>query len=292
MPARWTRAHHLALALSAMATAACNSGSLTTPGAGNELTGDVGVTIRDEVEATVNALTLSTSLTPIGTSRTPASTDPCVVSSTPTDSDGDGVPDDATYLFTAPPCQFEGWRGGTLELVGQLQIQDPAPASAGFGYDATITNLRSRFTNAAKDVITDVTRNGSRTLSGSVAGLLLISGLQVTRNFAGKPDAAIDEQWTVNYTPSTPLQINGPVNSGTLDISGTMNWTRPGNEALALVVTTPTPLEYDASCTDTVQRFKNGELHAAGDFGDNMVGFVRVRWNGCGQEPTIGFGVK
>jgi hypothetical protein len=273
-----------------MATAACSGGSITTPGAGNELTGDVGLTLRDEVEATASALTLSTSLTPIGTSRTPASTDPCVVSSTPGDTDGDGVPDGATYIFTAPPCQFEGWRGGTVDLVGQLRIQDPAPADAGFGYDAMLANLRSRFTNAAKDVITDVTRTGSRTLSGSVAGLLLTSDLQVDRNFAGKPDAAIEEQWTVNYTPATPLQINGTVNSGTLDISGTMNWSR-GDEQLAMVVTTPTPLEYDASCTDTVQRIKNGELRAAGDFGD-LVGFVRVRWNGCGHEPSIGFGVK
>jgi hypothetical protein len=290
MRARWSRRGRLALALSAVATAACNSGSLTTPGASNELTGDVGLTIRDEVEATAGALTLSTTLTPIGTTRTPASSAPCVVSSTPGDSDGDGVPDDATYVFTAPPCQFDGWRGGTIDLVGQLRLQDPAPTSAGFGYDATLTVLRSRYTNAAKDAIYDVERSGTRTLSGSVAALLLTSDLQLRRTFVGKLDANIEEQWTVNYAPSTPLQINGPVNSGTLDISGTMNWTR-GDEQLALVVTTPTPLEYDASCTDTVQRIKSGELHAAGDFGD-MVGFVRVRWNGCGQDPTIGFGVK
>jgi hypothetical protein len=290
MRARWSRRGRLALALSAVATAACNSGSLTTPGASNELTGDVGLTIRDEVETTAGALTLSTTLTPIGTTRTPASSAPCVVSSTPGDSDGDGVPDDATYVFTAPPCQFDGWRGGTIDLVGQLRLQDPAPTSAGFGYDATLTVLRSRYTDAAKDAIYDVERSGTRTLSGSVAALLLTSDLQLRRTFVGKLDANIEEQWTVNYAPSTPLQINGPVNSGTLDISGTMNWTR-GDEQLALVLTTPTPLEYDASCTDTVQRIKNGELHAAGDFGD-MVGFVRVRWNGCGQDPTIGFGVK
>ena len=291
MPAPWTRRGPLALVLSAVATAACNAGSLTTPGAGNELTGDVGATIRDEVEATLSALTLSTSLTPIGTSRTPASTAPCVVSSTPADSDGDGVPDDATYVFTAPPCQFEGWRGGTIDLVGQLRLQDPAPTDAGFGYDATLSVLRSRYTNATKDAIYDVERNGTRTLSGSVAGLLLTSDLVLKRTFVGKPDANITEQWTVNYVPAIPLQINGPVNSGTLDISGTLNWTR-GDEQLSLVVTTPTPLEYEASCTDTVQRIRNGELRAAGDFGDHMVGFVRVRWNGCGQDPTIGFGVK
>jgi hypothetical protein len=291
MPARWTRRGRLALILSAVAAAACDAGSLTTPGAGNELTGDVGATIRDEIEATVSALTLSTSLTPIGTTRTPASTSPCVVSSTPGDSDGDGVPDDATYVFTAPPCTFEGWRGGTLDLVGQLRLQDPAPTDAGFGYDATLTVLRTRYTNATKDAIYDVERNGTRTLSGSVAGLLLTSDLGLKRTFVGKPDANITEQWTVNYAPATPLQINGPVNSGTLDISGTLNWSR-GDEQLSLVVTTPTPLEYEASCTDTVQRIRNGELHAAGDFGDNMVGFVRVRWNGCGQDPTVGFGVK
>jgi hypothetical protein len=258
-----------------------------TPATANEITGDIGATIRDEVEATVSALTLSTSVTPLGTARTPASTDPCVVSSTPGDSDGDGVPDDATYLMTAPPCRFEGWRGGTLELVGQLRIQDPVPTSAGFGYDATVTKLRARYTNAAKDAIYDVTRTGTRTLSGSVAGLLLTSNMVLERSFVGEIDADVEQQWTVNYTPATPLQINGTVNSGTLEIAGTIDWSR-ADEQLHLVVTTPTPLEYDASCTDTVQRITAGELHAAGTFGD-MDGFVRLRWSGCGREPSMVF---
>jgi hypothetical protein len=290
VPPRWARAPHLVLALTALATSACSDSNLTTPSAGNQLTSDIGLAIRDEVEATVSALTVPTTLTPIGTTRTPASTDPCVISSTPTDSDGDGVPDDAAYLFTAPPCQFEGWRGGTVDIVGQLRIQDPAPTTAGFGYDATLDKLRYRFTNATKDAIIDVIRDGTRTLSGSVTGLLLTSNLVVSRTFAGKPDATIGEEWTVNYIPSIPLQINGPVNSGTLDIAGTLNWAR-GDEQLALTVTTPTPLEYDSSCTDTVQRIKNGEFRAAGNFGD-LDGFVRVRWNGCGQEPSIGFGTN
>jgi hypothetical protein len=289
MPARRTRTRDVALALSALATAACNNGSLTTPGAGDELTGDIGATIRDEVEATAGALTVPSSLTPIGTTRVPANPGPCVVSSTPDDSDGDGVPDDGTFVFTAPPCRFDGWRGGTLELVGQLSIQDPNPSNAGFGYDGTLSDLRSRYINAAKEIY-DVTRTGTRTLSGSVAGLLLTSDLQLKRSFVGKVDATIQEQWTVNYTTSAPLQINGPLSSGTLDISGTLNWDR-ANEELALVVTTPTPLVYDASCTDTVQRFKSGELRAAGTFADTD-GYVRVRWNGCGQEPSIGFGTK
>jgi hypothetical protein len=287
MSPRWSRARHIALALSASAAAGCSDAGLTTPGVANELTGDVGVTIRDEVEAAVNGLTLSTSVTPIGTSMTAPATGPCVVSSTPTDSDGDGVPDDATYVMTAPPCRFDGWRGGTLELVGQLRIQDPAPASAGFGYDETISDLRARYTNAAKDAIYDVTRNGRRTLSGSTTGLLFTSDIQLRRIFVGKSDAVVGQQWTMSYTPSVPLQINGPVNSGTLDISGTMTWKR-ANEDLELIVTTPVPLEYDANCTDTVQRIRNGELRAAGTFGD-MDGFVRIRWFDCGKDPSYVF---
>jgi hypothetical protein len=287
MFSRWTLIRHLALTLSAAAAVGCGADNLTTPGAANELTGDIGLTVRDEVEATVNALTLSTSVTPIGTTMTSAATGTCVVSSTPADSDGDGVPDDATYVMTAPPCRFEGWRGGTLELVGQLRIQDPAPLSAGFGYDETISNLRARYTNAAKDAIYDVTRNGRRTLSGSTNGFLLTSDIQLRRIFVGKSDAEVGQKWTVNYTPSVPLQINGPVNSGTLDIAGTMTWSR-ANEELELIVTTPGPLEYDATCTDTVQRIRNGELRVAGTFGD-MDGFVRIRWFECGKDPSYVF---
>jgi len=280
------------LALIAVAAFGCKSEISTGAGLADELTGDVGASFRDEVEGSLNALTLGSVIDPIGTTpatgtATSVRVEGCVNPSAPADNDGDGVPDDATYLFTAPPCRFTGWRGGTLDIVGQLRIQDPAPNDAGFGYQATLTGLRSRFTSADSKVIYDVTRNGTRTLSGSTAGLLLTTDLQVIRTFAGHPDAAIDKQWVINYTPAASLQINQPLPSGALDIAGTANWTR-GSEQFALVVTTPTPLQYDASCTGTVQRIKAGELHAAGTFGD-MQGFVRVRWTACGDEPRFSF---
>ncbi len=280
------------LALIAVAAFGCKSEISSGAGPADELTGDVGASLRDEVEGSLNAFTLGSALDPIGTTQatgTAASVriEGCVNPSSPADSDGDGVPDDATFLFTAPPCRFTGWRGGTLDIVGQFRIQDPAPTNAGFGYTGTVTGLRSRFTSADSKVIYDVTRNGSRNLSGSTAGLLLTTDLQVIRTFAGHPDAAIDQQWVINYTPAAPLQINQPLPSGALDIAGTASWTR-GDEQLELVVTTPVPLQYDAGCTTTVQRIKAGELHAAGTFGD-MQGFVRVRWTACGDEPRFSF---
>jgi hypothetical protein len=284
------------LTLAAVLTAAniygCGDDLLNGVGPADEQTVDIGETLRDEVESALSSLTLGSSLDPIGTTQAPPEAasvvaDPCVSPSSAADSDGDGVPDDATYLFTAPPCRFTGWRGGTLDIVGSLRIQDPSSTSAGFGYDATLTGLRSRFTSADAKVIYDVTRNGTRSLSGSVSSLLLTADLQVIRTFAGHPDAAIDKQWSLNFTPATPLQINAPLPSGTLDIAGTVDWTR-GTEHFVLTVTTPTPLQYDAGCVDTVQRISAGVMQATGSFGEEA-GIVRVTWRGCGTEPAFSF---
>jgi hypothetical protein len=286
----WTARRRLAiLALTAVMTAAC-SDDLTTGNSAlpNGATDDIGATARDEIESSLSALTLSSSLDPLGTAPAPtAYAAQCVTPSTPVDSDGDGVPDDSIYFFTAPPCRFTGWRGGTLDVVGQLRIQDPAPTQAGFGYEGTLTGLRTRFTTADGKVIYDVTRNGTRVLSGSVSQLVLTTELQVIRTFAGKPDGAIDKQWTLTYTPERPLQINTPIPGGSLNLTGSIDWVR-GEEHFVLTVTTPTPLHYNDGCIDTVQRIDSGELHLAGDF-DGTQGTLVVRWRGCGDEPSFGF---
>ena len=115
----------------------------------------------------------------------------------------------------------------------------------------------------------------------------MTANLQILRVFPGHSDAAIDKQWSLNFTPATPLQINAPLPSGALDIAGTVDWSRD-TDHYVLTITTPTPLQYDASCTDTVQRIRAGALHAAGTFGE-MEGVVRVNWRACGEEPRFSF---
>ncbi|MGH7580685.1 MAG: hypothetical protein ACREM9_10970, partial [Gemmatimonadales bacterium] len=61
----------------------------------------VGLTVRDNVEASLDAFFPRRLLQPLTTG--PAD-DPCVNPSAVTDTDGDGVPDMANYTFTAPPC--------------------------------------------------------------------------------------------------------------------------------------------------------------------------------------------
>jgi hypothetical protein len=244
---------------------------------------DIGEMARDEVEASLDAFTIPTMVAPLGTGGAG-----CGSASSTTDTDGDGVPDDATITFTAPPCRFTGVRGATLDVVGQVRLQDPAPSAAGFGYEATVTALRFTLTgDDSNDPSYSVTRNGFRTLTGSTAGLDLTADLQVVRTFTGQPDGAIDQQWTVTFDPESPLQINQPLPSGLLDVSGSLAWTR-GAESLDLTVTTPTPLHYDADCSDTPQRLDEGELRADGTF-DGTPGYVRVRWTECGRDPEIRF---
>ncbi len=244
----------------------------------------VGLTVRDNVEASLDAFFPARLLQPFSTG--PAN-DPCVTPSSSTDGDGDGVPDDASYTFTAPPCRYTGVRGFTLDVVGQLRVVDPAPETAGFGANVSLTALRFSLSAEDTDKNYDVIRNGTLTLTGSPAGLELATEVQVLRSFTGLADAQVEQVWTVGFDPETTLQINQPLPNGSVTVSGTVGWTR-NNESFDLTVTTATPLHYDASCDAAGQRFDDGELRVSGTFGETP-GYVRIVWEDCGDDPGIEF---
>jgi hypothetical protein len=249
----------------------------------------VGLTVRDNVESSLDAFFPRRLLQPFSTG---AASDPCVTPSSVADTDGDGVPDEANYNLTAPPCHYTGVRGFSLDVVGQLRIVDPAPETAGFGADITLTNLRFSLNAEESDLEYDLTRNGTIVLTGSPTGLRQEVNLQVLRTFTGFSDAQVEHVWTVDFAPETTLQINEPLPSGSVTVTGTVAWTRGGDqqtqENFNLTITTPTPLHYDASCAETGQRFDGGELHVAGVFGETP-GHVRIAWERCGDDPQIEF---
>jgi hypothetical protein len=244
----------------------------------------VGLTVRDNVEASLDAFFPARLLQPLTTGE---AADPCVTASTPADTDGDGVPDDATYTFTSPPCRYTDVRGFTLDVVGQLRVVDPAPETAGFGAVMDLTNLRFSLTTEENDRNYSVTRNGRMTLAGSTTGLELTSELQVLRTFTGLSDAAVEHVWTASFDPETTLQINQPLPNGAVTVAGSVNWSR-GDENFTLILTTVAPLHYNASCSDTGQRFDDGELAVSGTFGETP-GAVRIVWRDCGDDPDIEF---
>ena len=244
----------------------------------------VGLTVRDNVEASLDGFYPARLLQPLTTGT---AQEPCATASAPADTDGDGVPDDATYNFTAPPCRYPDVRGFTLDVVGQLRVVDPAPETAGFGAVVDFTNFRFTLNADDADRNYSVTRNGRVTLTGSPTGMELGSEMQILRTFSGLPDAAVEHVWTVSFDPETTLQINQPLPSGALTVAGTVNWTR-GDETFELTLTTVTPLHYNAACDDTGQRFDEGELAVAGTFGETP-GTVHIGWGNCGDDPNIEF---
>ena len=244
----------------------------------------VGLTVRDNVEASLDAFFPARLLQPFSTG--PAD-DPCVTPSSSADGDGDGVPDDAIFIFTAPPCRYTGVRGFALDVVGQLRIADPAPETAGFGANISLIALRFSLSADDTDKNYSVVRNGIVTLTGSPAGLEQTTDLQVQRTFTGLPDAQAVHLWTVGFDPENTLQINQPLPNGSVTVAGTVGWTR-GGESFDLTITTATPLHYNASCTATGQRFDAGELRVSGTFGETP-GYVRIAWEDCGDDPGIEF---
>jgi hypothetical protein len=244
----------------------------------------VGLTVSDNVEASLDAFFPARLLQPFGTGPVD---DPCVPPSSSTDSDGDGVLDDATYTFTAPPCRYEDVRGFTLDAVGQLRVVDPAPETAGFGASITLTGLRYSLSAEDSDKNYSATRNGTIVLTGTPAGLELDTDIQVLRSFTGLPDASAEHQWTVGFDPESTLQINQPLPSGSVTVAGTVAWNR-GNESFSLTVTTVTPLHYDSTCEAVGQRFDDGELRVSGTFGETP-GNVRIVWGNCGEDPDVEF---
>ncbi len=254
----------------------------------------LGTALRDEVETSVGALTPRGVLLPFSERRVPtgaalaplplcATVAPSVASS-----DDDIVPDSAVFTFTVPPCSYDDVRDGRVEVSGVVEIVDPRPDATGFEYVATLDDLAYRYVSSNLEGNYTVLRNGTRWLDGGPAALTLNVSLQILRALADL-DADVAQNWTATFTPAagTSLVVGQPLPDGTINIEGTVDWSRLG-EAFSLAVSTPTPLEYDSDCTDTPQRVRAGELRGAGTF-EGQDGSVQLVWRDCGDEPEIRF---
>jgi len=282
-------------ALLATLVAACDDSTGPDGGPTAVQSAQVGAVLQDEVETDVGAVMIEAAVTPVfvkgdvGADLFANAVSPCTAPSNTTDTDGDGIYDDATITYTAPACTRTNRRGGTVTLTGALRIQDPTPNAAGLAFNHTLTDLTFSFTGGGVAARTyTVSRTGTRNVAVSGSGASLASDLTITRTFNAGDPATVVKSWDVTYTPAagSSIVVGQPLPSGTLSATGSVQWTR-GSEAFSLTVTTPTPLVHDATC-DAAQRFTAGELRAQGTF-NGKNGYLRIRWNGCGVEPSVVF---
>ena len=250
-------------------------------------TNDIGDAIADEVDQAVESITAEgTGFSVAGSQSTAEFFAPgCATVDNTTDTDADGAPDDATFTFALPACRFVGFRGGTLEITGTINISDPTPVSADFNYLATLTDFQFKLTSPNATRSFTATRNGTRALSGNAAGVSLSNTITLVRSAPNRTDATISHNLLLNFTPAAGqvLALGQPLPSGTFTKTGTFTWSRD-NLTRTFTVSTVTPLAWDATCT-TDRKIASGEIRATLADG----GYIKTVWSGCGADPTRTF---
>lgn len=285
-----TLAASLVIGLGACSSSTSPSGSVTISAAE---TSDIGEAMADESDQSANSLTVEGAAAGKASAQSAASFSmagappgtACATVSGSLDSDGDGAPDLATYTFALPACSFTGFRGGTLEITGTVDVSDPTPTDADFAYEAELHDLRFAFTGPQGNLSYTAVRNGSRVLTANAAGAALSNQITVDRTFPVRLPASVSHNLLLTFTPDQgeSLALGQPLPSGTFVESGSFTWTRSG-VGRTFTVTTVAPLVWDASCT-TDRKIASGEIHATLGSG----GYVKIVWSGCGVTPVRTF---
>ena len=200
------------------------------------------------------------------------------------DSDGDGVPDDATLTYTLPECRFTGPDGGTVELTGTVRITDPSTTAA--GHRAAFTDFQRKFIRPDGNYFLSKL-NGVRQVLRSPTGFSAIDQTTAEHESSEHPAGSKTvRDWTVEFVPDpgSTIQLREHLPSGNLTISGSVTRTS-GEVTHSFTVATLTPLHFDATCTGH-PKFTSGELRLTRT-GPRGTVTIRIVFNGCGQEPTV-----
>lgn len=265
--------------------AACGLGATDSGGGGagpsSTQLSEVMRAFTDDLESETVTLTLTLPGAPAGIDFDGA----CPDTSNTEDTDGDGVLDDATLTYGGSACEYEGWRGGTIAVTGEVDVTDPNLASSS-GYTLQFDDLAWTYTNADESREYSATRNGRRTRLGSADSIRVESVDTTERRRTVIPAVALiakDLLWTFGADEDDAIAIDQPLPDGKVSVEGDWHWRR-STENWELEVTTERRLQYDASCT-APQKFTNGEVRLAGRM-DGVDGYITITYNDCGEEPT------
>ena len=195
----------------------------------------------------------------------------CPSASNLTDTDGDGVPDNAMWTFSAADCTQTDIEGNRSVVTGTVVLTDPGLTA---GYDLQLNSLTGQYyqsgdTSPVLQLIMDgdwSLRGTSETIAADqdYTYVLTVQNERVT--------LANDLAVAFNAANGTAISWGVPLPDGTISIDGAWR-VSSSRETHALTLTTVTPLSYDAECAGIAA----GVIAARGDGGT-----VRVTWTACG----------
>lgn len=198
----------------------------------------------------------------------------CPAAADATDTDGDGVPDDATWTFNAADCTRTDLEGNSSVVTGAVGISDPGLTP---GYDLSIQALSARFYQSGDpDPALQLDLDGTWGLRGTSDALTLDQHYNFALTFDGHTTVLANTLDVAFDAAAGDIAWGVPLPDGTLSIDGQWQVTA-ADRAYQLVLNTLTPLAYDDACGG----FVGGALQAFGDGG-----MVTVTWTACGVYTT------
>ena len=291
-----------AASLAAILTACAHDAA--APGAASKITPQqavaVGTRLSREIGTSLNALTLGGSggfaaaslRTARGVQRAaPAAGAPCPAIDNTTDSDHDGIPDNATLTFALPQCESVV-NGDSTEVTGTVHLTDPVysppPSPAAFGYEASLSDLTVHFGAMDADSSFTDTRNGAELLLLGPQGLAQTHGFRIAHQDHGGLANVVD-QWNATFTPAPgqALVPGVPLPPGFFAAQGHTSWAR-GDAVAQFEIITAIPLAYDPTCPESApNRIRSGEIHAS-FVGPGQQAYVRIVFADC-AAPDVTF---
>ena len=200
----------------------------------------------------------------------------CASASDLTDTDGDGVPDNAVWTFTAANCTDTDVEGNRSVVTGSVAIADPGLTA---GYDLQLNSLTSQFFRSGDlTPFVQLIMDGDWSLRGTSDAITADQNYTYVLSVQNER-VSLANDLAVAFTAASGTSIawGVPLPNGTISIDGAWR-VSSSRETHSLTLVTATPLSYDDTCQGVVA----GILDAYG-----TGGAVRVTWTGCGTYDAV-----
>lgn len=292
---------HMTTVAASLATllAACGSSDTMSPGTGNTpISQAEAQAIAEEMQGEVEAISAGATVTDLLSPSFPAPPGalrafrgplsfrsnpgcPTLSEDPPTDTDGDGVPDNLVITFDPAACTFTFGRA-SMELSGMVTISDPTATDNGlrvvFGALQQKTTVDDKFFQRNLD--------GVWQLISGPSGFAATDSTTAAHSSSSRPTATLAKAWQVDFVveAGSTFSRRARLPSGDLTVDGTTirtfdTFTREFS------VETVVPLHRDVTCT-AANKVVSGEINLmhTGSHGSTSVNIV---FNGCGVDPTV-----
>jgi hypothetical protein len=206
-----------------------------------------------------------------------------------TDSDGDGIENNATYTFTAANCFYQDTLGNGFAVTGSVSIQDTDGGATLFGFAIDFNRRKVLFYSDSASAGFDW--DGTHTATVTSATATTNQAFTARWRVNDLPVYSARYSWGLVYTPDTGTidpSTQQTLPDGTFDLTGAYAWSGQFGTAdgdWTFNISTPTPLHWSSSCEGLDPPFDGGQVRASIN-GRSNIGFT-ADFTACGTPPVI-----